>query len=115
MVEKNGRKVCSKSFPKPFTNETIPPDNAWYALSGGIVSLVKGFGKLFEHTFRPFFSTIQTALRVIDDFVCAKLPDPDEDPMLFELVTSYMMHGPCGDLHPNAVCMVDIMAASLCD
>jgi hypothetical protein len=52
--------------------------------------------------------------RVIDDFVCAKLPDPDEDPMLFELVTSYMMHGPCGDLHPNAVCMVEKNGRKVC-
>lgn len=32
----------------------------------------------------------------IDDLVCAELPDPKEEPLLFQLVTNSMLHGPCG-------------------
>jgi hypothetical protein len=30
-----------------------------------------------------------------DRFVCAELPDPEKQPKLFELVTKFMIHGPC--------------------
>jgi hypothetical protein len=42
-----------------------------------------------------------------DRFVSAEIPDPDEHPMLHETVTKCMMHGPCGYLKANAVCMKD--------
>ncbi len=32
----------------------------------------------------------------IDRFVCARLPDQREQPMLFNIVTKCMLHGPCG-------------------
>ena len=41
----------------------------------------------------------------IDDYVCAELPDPIEEPVLFEVVTKCMLHGPCGDLNPDCPCM----------
>jgi hypothetical protein len=43
----------------------------------------------------------------IDSFVCAKIPDPNEDPLGFILVSEFMMHGPCGDLNDKCVCMKD--------
>jgi hypothetical protein len=43
----------------------------------------------------------------IDDFICAELPDPTEDPELFEVVTKNMIHGPCGNLNPNSPCLRD--------
>ncbi|GAA0185404.1 hypothetical protein LIER_32692 [Lithospermum erythrorhizon] len=42
-----------------------------------------------------------------DRFVSAKLPDKDEDPYMYSLVVKHMMHGPCGDLNPENVCMKD--------
>jgi Helitron helicase-like domain at N-terminus len=44
---------------------------------------------------------------VIDEMVCAELPDPswDEDGELAEVVRSAMIHGPCGEHNPNAPCM----------
>jgi hypothetical protein len=49
-------------------------------------------------------------LRTVDDYdkvVSAQLPDPVEEPELYRLVTTSMMHGPCGLLNPSCSCMVD--------
>lgn len=43
----------------------------------------------------------------IDKVVCAEIPDPNTHPKLHEFVAKHMMHGPCGQLKPNAVCMKD--------
>ena len=32
----------------------------------------------------------------IDSVVCAELPDPQKDPLLFDIVKSQLIHGPCG-------------------
>ena len=42
----------------------------------------------------------------IDDFICAELPNKDEDPTLHHIVVKFMVHNPCGDLNPEAPCMV---------
>jgi hypothetical protein len=42
----------------------------------------------------------------IDRLVLAKLPLPENTP-LFEMVTKYLLHGPCGQEYPNAPCMVN--------
>ena len=43
----------------------------------------------------------------IDDYVVADVPDPDLDPELHTIVSSKMVHGPCGGLNPRAKCMRD--------
>ena len=43
----------------------------------------------------------------IDDYVCAEIPNPATHPLLYETVSKCMMHGPCGQLNPNAPCMED--------
>ena len=43
----------------------------------------------------------------VDNIVSAQLPDPDQDPLLYQTVTNCMLHGPCGAEKPNAPCMVD--------
>jgi hypothetical protein len=42
-----------------------------------------------------------------DRVVCAELPDAQVNPRLYEIVTSNMLHGPCGPVNPNSPCMVD--------
>ncbi|EGT54381.1 hypothetical protein CAEBREN_32751 [Caenorhabditis brenneri] len=43
----------------------------------------------------------------IDSIISAELPDKDEDPELFELVSTMMLHRPCGAYNPEASCMVN--------
>ena len=41
----------------------------------------------------------------IDDIIFAELPAPREDPKLFEVVKTQMVHGPCGRFNPHSPCM----------
>lgn len=41
----------------------------------------------------------------IDDIIVAELPNKDEDPVLFGIVTKNMVHGPCGEQNLNSPCM----------
>ena len=42
-----------------------------------------------------------------DSIVCAEIPDKDKFPELHTIVTTFMMHGPCGTSNPNSPCMED--------
>jgi len=42
---------------------------------------------------------------MVDDIVSAEIPDPQAKPKLYELVTSLMMHGPCGHHNNKLPCM----------
>jgi hypothetical protein len=39
--------------------------------------------------------------------VCAELPNPASDPEEYNLITQFMMHGPCSITNPNCPCMID--------
>jgi hypothetical protein len=41
----------------------------------------------------------------VDRFICAEIPNASLDPELFHIVTSHMIHGPCGTLNPQSPCM----------
>ena len=43
----------------------------------------------------------------VDMCVCAELPDPETDPNLHAIVCAKMVHGPCGVLNQQSVCMKD--------
>ncbi|KAI9113901.1 hypothetical protein K1719_015152 [Acacia pycnantha] len=43
----------------------------------------------------------------VDKLISAEIPDRYEDPELYELVGSYMVHGPCGKLLRVAPCLKD--------
>ena len=46
-----------------------------------------------------------TNTEIIDQIVCAEIPDPLIYPQLHEAVTSFMLHGPCGLSNTAASCM----------
>ncbi|XP_044587750.1 uncharacterized protein LOC123267261 [Cotesia glomerata] len=43
----------------------------------------------------------------IDSLISAEIPDPSTDQLLFDIVITNMIHGPCGNLNPSSPCMVD--------
>ena len=43
----------------------------------------------------------------IDRLVSAQIPDPVTHPLFHYTIARHMMHGPCGELDPSYVCMVD--------
>ncbi|XP_022032333.1 uncharacterized protein LOC110933417 [Helianthus annuus] len=43
----------------------------------------------------------------VDNFIFAEIPDKNLDPDLYNLVSDYMIHGPCGVAKPNCPCMVE--------
>ncbi|XP_049315847.1 uncharacterized protein LOC125779250 [Bactrocera dorsalis] len=44
---------------------------------------------------------------MIDTVISAEIPDQTIDLGLFEVVTINMIHGPCGDINRNSLCMID--------
>ena len=43
----------------------------------------------------------------VDDIICAEIPDRNIDPELYDIVTSNMMHDPCGPAYSDSSCMQD--------
>jgi hypothetical protein len=43
----------------------------------------------------------------VDSLIWAEIPDPQQYPRLHQIVTSSMIHGPCGAQNPKAPCMKD--------
>ncbi|GFR13926.1 helitron_like_N domain-containing protein [Trichonephila clavata] len=46
-------------------------------------------------------------LTQIEDIIKAELPDPEEDPRLFEIFKNNMIHGSCLLHNPHSPCMKD--------
>ncbi|XP_057763584.1 uncharacterized protein LOC130984698 [Arachis stenosperma] len=47
------------------------------------------------------------SVEIVDEFICAELPNPQKFPSLYNVVSKYMIHGPCGLLRPSSPCMKD--------
>jgi hypothetical protein len=47
----------------------------------------------------------------VDSIVFAEIPDKNIDPLFHEIVSKFMIHGPCGVAKPNAQCMLECIYA----
>ena len=43
----------------------------------------------------------------VDKVIKAVIPDKEKCPRLYEIVTSHMIHNPCGEHNPEAPCMIE--------
>ncbi|KAI3783003.1 hypothetical protein L2E82_13065 [Cichorium intybus] len=41
----------------------------------------------------------------VDRYISVELPNPTTDPLLYRTITTCKIHGPCGLINPNSVCM----------
>ena len=48
---------------------------------------------------------VKLTVEDIDSIIQAQIPDERENPKLFEVVSSFMLHGPCGPGYPSSPCM----------
>jgi hypothetical protein len=48
-----------------------------------------------------------STLAQVDSIIRASWPDPEHEPRLFDVVKRCMVHGPCGQAFPCALCMRD--------
>lgn len=46
------------------------------------------------------------SIEKVDQLVSAEIPDKNSDPIAYEAVKNYMMHGPCGKDLYTSPCMV---------
>jgi hypothetical protein len=43
----------------------------------------------------------------VESIICASWPNPEQEPVLFDLVKCHMVHGPCGTTFLHSPCMRD--------
>jgi hypothetical protein len=44
---------------------------------------------------------------MVDTFISAQIPNPQNDPIGYEVVCSFLVHGPCGPHVSYSSCMTD--------
>jgi hypothetical protein len=74
----------------------------------GVVYTIEFQKRGFPHIHVLIFLTPRARLKRAEDIdrvISAEIPDPVTHPRLHQLVTTLMIHSPCGEHNPNAPCM----------
>ena len=66
---------------------------------------IEGQFRCLKHAHILALLTITLTVEDIDCIIQAQIPDKEEDPELYEAVSTFMIHGPCGPGYYNAPCM----------
>lgn len=80
-------------------------DQSWNIWSLKILCLFNWIAKTLSSPF-PKFVMIRKCYKHWPNR-CTEIPNPQQDPYLYEIVEKYMIHGPCGQLNTNTLCMVE--------
>jgi hypothetical protein len=66
---------------------------------------IEGQFRGLKHAHILVLLAIKLTVEDIDFIIQAQIPDKTSDPELYEMVSSFMLHGPCGPGYPNSKCM----------
>ena len=66
---------------------------------------IEGQFRCLKHAHILALLTITLTVEDIDCIIQAQIPEKEEDPELYEAVSTFMIHGPCGPGYNNAPCM----------
>lgn len=103
--------LCSRVFHLKFKQliKDITKDHILGVVIGyvGVIEFQK---RGLPHAHMLFIVRSEDKPRTTQDFdkvISAEIPDPETQPLAYATVTRNMMHGPCGSLNRNAICMKD--------
>ena len=82
-------------------------DNEIFGTVTGYIYAMEWQKRGLPHAHILVFLSTADAIRtsdVIDKAVCAEFPDPHQQPQLYQIVHTHMVHGPCGRSVPGRPC-----------
>ena len=66
---------------------------------------VEGQFRGLKHAHILVLLAVKLTVEDIDSIIQAQIPDEKQNPKLFEAVSTFMLHGPCGPGYPGSPCM----------
>ena len=66
---------------------------------------IEGQFRCLKHAHILLLLTITVTVDDIDSLISAQIPNPEQKPELYKMISKYMLHGPCGSAFPNSPCM----------
>ena len=99
--------VVNRIFQKVLTELISDIDSGCFGTRKARIHTIEGQFRGLKHAHLLLKLMESITLEDVDKVIQAQLPDPDLDPELYECVTTYMLHGPCGPGYPAAPCMKD--------
>ena len=99
--------VVNRVFQKVLTELLYDINHGCFGTMKARIHTIEGQFRCLKHAHLLLKLDKSLDLENVDYVIQAQLPDPELDPELYEYVTTYMIHGPCGPGYPSAPCMKD--------